>query len=66
MKNSCIKRTDKLVKVEPDVCASAVVSSNSRLSRFIYNNDEDTPTLYPDTPLNPRIQPVNVVDVIPV
>ena len=61
-----MNNTDRFVKDEPDVCDAAVVLSNSRLSRFISSNDEDTPTLYPDTPLNPRIQPVNVVEVIPV
>ena len=61
-----MKSTDRLVKVEPDVCDAAVVSSNSRLSRFISRSDEETPTLNPDTPLNPRMQPVNVVEVIPV
>ena len=30
------------------------------------SSEEDIPTLYPVIPLNPRIHPVNVVEVIPV
>ena len=58
--------TDKLVKVEPDVWELAVVSSNFKLSWFILRREDETPTLNPVIPLNPRIHPVNVVEVIPV
>ena len=66
MKNSWIKRTDKFVNVAPVTWDAAVVLLNLRLSRLTSNRDEDIPTLYPVIPLKPRIQPVNVVDVIPV
>ena len=33
---------------------------------MISSRDEETPTLYPVIPLNPRIQPVKDVEVIPV
>ena len=52
--------------VVPDVWVAAVVSSKTKLSRFISKSEEDIPTLYPDIPLKPRIQPVKVVEVIPV
>ena len=61
-----MNNTDKFVKLEPDVWEVAVVSSNFRLSRLISSREEETPTLYPVIPLNPRIQPVKVVEVIPV
>ena len=50
----------------PDVCVDAVVSSKIKLSRFTSSNEDEIPTLYPDIPLNPRIHPVKVVEVIPV
>ena len=52
--------------VSPDSCDSAEVLSKIRFSRFISSNDEEMPTLYPVTPLKPRIHPVKEVDVIPV
>ena len=61
-----MNNTDKFVKVEPEVWEVAVVSLNFKLSRFISSNEDETPTLYPVIPLKPRIQPVNVVEVIPV
>ena len=61
-----MNNTDKFVNVEPEVWDAALVSSNFKLSRFISSNEDETPTLYPVIPLNPRIQPVNVVEVIPV
>ena len=61
-----MNNTDKFVKDEPDVWEVAVVSLKFKLSWFIFNNEDDTPTLYPVIPLNPRIQPVKVVEVIPV
>ena len=66
LKNSWRNNTDKLVTVVPDVWVAAVVSSKTKLSRFISRSEEDIPTLYPDIPLKPRIQPVKVVEVIPV
>ena len=61
-----MNKTDKFVNVEPDSCGTAIVSSNFRLSRFISRSEDEIPTLNPVIPLNPRMQPVNVVDVIPV
>ena len=61
-----MNNTDKFVNVEPEVWEVAVVSLNFKLSRFISSNEDETPTLYPVIPLKPRIQPVNVVEVIPV
>jgi len=55
-----------LVIVLPELWDAAVVSSKTKFSRFISSSDEEMPTLYPDIPLNPRIHPVNVVEVIPV
>ena len=66
MKNSWRNSTDRFVKDDPDVWEVAVVSSNFKLSRLISSREEETPTLYPVIPLNPRIHPVNVVEVIPV
>ena len=43
---------------EPSVWASADVSSNVKLSLLTSSNEDDTPTLYPVIPLNPRTQPV--------
>ena len=42
------------------------VSSNFNVSLLTSSNEEVTPTLYPVIPLNPRIQPVKDVEVIPV
>ena len=66
LKNSWRNSTDRFVKDDPDVWEVAVVSSNFKLSRLISSREEETPTLYPVIPLNPRIQPVKVVEVIPV
>ena len=66
LKNSCKNRTDKFVNVEPLECDAADVSLNFKCSWFILTSEEEIPTLYPVTPLKPRIHPVNVVDVIPV
>ena len=66
MKNSCKNKTDKFLIVAPDSCVDAVVLSKIKLSRLTSNNEEEIPTLYPDMPLNPRIHPVKVVEVIPV
>ena len=61
-----MNNTDKFCTVEPFTWLSADVSSKVNFSLLTSTRDEDTPTLYPVTPLNPRIHPVNVVDVIPV
>jgi len=61
-----MNNTERFVKFEPDVWEDAVVSSNFKLSRLISRSDEETPTLKPVIPLNPRIQPVNEFVVIPV
>ena len=61
-----MNNTDRFVNVEPDVWEVAVVSLNFKLSWLIFNNEDETPTLYPVMPLNPRTHPVNVVEVIPV
>ena len=66
LKNSCKNKTDKFVTDVSDLCSVASVSSNINFSRLISRSDDDTPTLYPVTPLNPRMQPVNDVEVIPV
>ena len=55
-----------MVKDDPEVCDAANVSSNFNFSWLISSRDEETPTLYPVIPLNPRIQPVKDVEVIPV
>ena len=61
-----MNNTDRFLTDDPLACDAVLVSSNCKLSRLISSNDDDTPTLYPLIPLNPRIQPVNVVEVIPV
>ena len=66
LKNSWRNKTERFVRVEPVVWEDAVVSSNFKLSRFISSNEDETPTLYPVIPLNPRTHPVKVVEVIPV
>ena len=45
MKNSCKNNTDRLVTFELAIWEEAVVSSKTKLSRFISNSEEDTPTL---------------------
>ena len=52
--------------VLPELWEDAVVSSKTKLSRFISSKEDDIPTLYPEIPLKPRIHPVKDVDVIPV
>ena len=37
---------------------STVVSSKTKLSRFISKREDDIPTLNPEIPINPRIQPL--------
>ena len=61
-----MNKTDKFFISVPEVCSDAMVSSNTTCSRLISNKDDEIPTLNPDTPLNPRMQPVNEVEVIPV
>ena len=61
-----MNNTDKFWICDADSCVSECVSSNFKLSRLISSNEDDIPTLYPVIPLNPRIQPVNEVEVIPV
>ena len=61
-----MNNTDKFVKLDPDVWEVADVSSNFKLSWFILRREDEIPTLYPVMPLNPRIHPVKVVEVIPV
>ena len=53
LKNSCKNKTDKFVTVDPDSWSVASVSSNINFSRLISRSDDDTPTLYPETPLKP-------------
>ena len=61
-----MNNTDRFWTVVSLVWLAAVVCSKLSFSLLTSINDEDTPTLYPVIPLNPRIQPVNDVDVIPV
>ena len=43
---------------EPSVWLPAVVSSKVKLSLLTSSKEDDTPTLYPVIPLNPRTHPV--------
>ena len=61
-----MNKTERLVTEDPKACDAAEVSSNFNVSLLTSNNEEVTPTLYPVIPLNPRIQPVKDVEVIPV
>ena len=53
-----MNNTDRFWTVEPLIWLSALVSSKLTFSLLTSNREDDTPTLYPVIPLNPRIQPV--------
>ena len=61
-----MNNTERLVTEDPLTWEDAEVSSNWSVSLLTSIRDEDTPTLYPVIPLNPRRHPVNEFVVIPV
>ena len=61
-----MNNTERFVNLSPDTWDAAWVLAKSKVSLLTSISDDEIPTWNPCTPLNPRIQPVNDVDVIPV